>query len=593
MLVQLQIENVAIIEKLDITLSEGFNVLTGETGAGKSIIIDSLNALLGSRISRELIRSGVEKATVQGLFSYSGSFQESSARPEHFGSAGSRANGSSSQDRVSSLSGLLESFGIPQEDQTVLISRTFTENGKNVCRVNGTMVTVGMLREIGQKLVDIHGQHDNQSLLRPETHIALLDLFSGEELLRMKMEYQKELEKLNGLRAKLKSLSGGGKERERTMDMLRFQINEIERAGLTAGEDQELERQSRILAHAEEIIAAFSNAYELIQGDDGENKSALDKLGLSLEAIQKIEELNPAYALIAAGLTETQEKLSDISREMRLVRDDMEYDPRLHKSIEERISSIQSLKRKYGETIDDVLGFLKNAKERLEEMEKSEELIKVINGDIESTEKSLHKKCAELNRLRCRAAKVLEAGISKELADLEMPKTQFTVSIISCPDEGFNQDGTDKVEFLFSSNPGEPVKPLSKIASGGEMSRVMLAVKSILADIDAVPTLVFDEIDAGVSGKAASKVGEKLKAVAGRHQVICITHHAQIASLADAHYLIRKKEQLGRTLTFVSRLEADARENEITRLLSGEHMTDAARTLARELLKNDRKAKKL
>ncbi|MCX7773133.1 MAG: DNA repair protein RecN [Clostridia bacterium] len=560
MLLQLQIENVAIIEKLNMTLSEGFNVLTGETGAGKSILIDSLNALLGSRVSRELIRSGADKATVQGLFSHG---------PE--------------------LNQVLSEFGLEAgEDETILISRTFNEAGKNICRVNGSLVTVAMLKEIGQRLVDIHGQHDNQSLLRPETHITLLDLFAGGKLTELKKAYQTELQELHSLRARLKGLSGEGKERERTMDMLRFQIEEIERAGLTPGEDEELERQSRVLSHAEEIIESFANAYEWVKGGDSEEQSALDKLGDALEAIQKVEDIDPDYAGICATLEEVQEKLSDLSRHIRQVRDSMEYDPRLHKSVEERISLIQGLKKKYGEGIPEILSFLGQAKARLDEMERSEELILELKARIDRAEKSLHKQCDQMNALRKEAAKLLQKGILKELADLEMPKTQFEASVISCPEEGFTEDGTDRVEFQFSPNPGEPLKPLSKIASGGEMSRVMLAVKSILAGIDAIPTLVFDEIDTGVSGKAASKVGEKLKAVARGHQVLCITHHAQIASLADAHYFIRKAEQAGRTVTSVQVLEEQQREDEITRLLSGEQATEAARSLARELLKNGR-----
>lgn len=557
MLHQLQIENVAIIDKLQLTLFDGFNVLTGETGAGKSILIDSLNALLGSRVSRELIRSGAEKATVQGLFSHG-----------------------------SELNSLLEELGIePQEDGTLLISRTFTESGKNICRVNGTMVTVAMLKDIGQRLVDIHGQHDNQSLLRPETHIELLDLFSGEELLKEKTAYQAKLQEYQTLKAKLKSLSGEGKERERTLDMLRFQIDEIERAGLTLGEDEELMRQSSILSHAEEIIEALALAYERVRGEDSEEESALDKLGTALNALQRIEAYDSQYASFSNTLTEIVDKLTDLSRELRYSRDGMEYDPNHHKMIEERISLIQGLKKKYGESIADILDFLKKARERLDEIERSEELIMALTQEIKVLEEDLHKRCATMNALRQKTARILEKGIAKELADLEMPKTQLAVMIESCPQEGFTPEGTDRVEFVFSPNPGEPLKPLSKIASGGEMSRVMLAIKSMLADTDAIPSLVFDEIDTGVSGKAASKVGEKLKNLARGHQVLCITHHAQIASLADVHYLIQKGEQSGRTLTSVTLLDDGDREKEITRLLSGEHVTDAARSLARELLK--------
>jgi len=559
MLIQLDVENIAIIDKLNIPLFKGFNVLTGETGAGKSIIIDSLNALLGSRVSKELIRSGSDRAFVQGLFS-----------------------------DTDSLNDLLENFGIePQDDGNLLISRTFTESGKNICRVNGAMVTVSMLKEIGQRLVDIHGQHDNQSLLRPETHIELLDLFAGEELEEVKKEYRSLLDKLNELKSKLRSLSGEGKERERTIDMLRYQINEIESANLHPGEDDELRRQSMILSHTEEIINAFSQAYQLIRGEERDDQSALDKIGLSLDLIRKVESLDPEYESIGNTLGELEERLVDISRDIRRIRDRTEYDPNLHRSIEERISLIQGLQRKYGETINDVLTYLDNAKQRLDEIERSEELILAIKKEIQSVEQDLHVRCGILSKLRNEAAKQLEKGILKELGDLEMPRTQFLVSIASCPEEGFNDNGTDRVEFLFSPNAGEPLKPLSKIASGGEMSRCMLAIKTILAEIDAIPTLVFDEIDTGVSGKAASRLGEKLKAVAGSHQVICITHHAQIASQADKHYLIEKKEKDGRTLTGVRLLDGEAREEEITRLLSGEHATEAARKLARELLNQE------
>ncbi|NLM75154.1 MAG: DNA repair protein RecN [Clostridiaceae bacterium] len=557
MLVQLQIENVAIIEKLIISMSKGFNVLTGETGAGKSILIDSLGALLGSRISRELIRSGANKATVEGIFLYENN----------------------------EIDTLLESYGIePQEDGTLIISRTFTEYGKNICRINGSLVTVSVLKEIGEKLVDIHGQHDNQSLLRPETHIEILDLYAGSELEKVKNEYKTVLEGYRALNKRLKSLTGEDRERERTMDMLRYQIKEIERAGIYPGEDEELEQQSRILSHAEEIISSFSKAYSWIYGDDSYEESALDKVSMSVNAIEEVENIDSQYGSICTSLREVEEKLKDISTEMRYIRDSIEYDPEVHKSIEERISLIQELKRKYGETIEEILKFLDEAKKRLDEMERSEEIIENIKKEICEKEKILHKLCEKMNGIRKEYGKKLSENITRELSELEMPKTRFEVMIESRPEDGFTEDGTDKVEFLFSPNIGENLKPLSKIASGGEMSRVMLGIKSIIADIDAIPTLVFDEIDTGVSGRAASKVGEKLKSVARNHQVICITHHAQIACLADNHYLIQKEEKAGRTLTNVEWLDQQGRENEITRLLSGEHATETARNLARELL---------
>ncbi|NMA64649.1 MAG: DNA repair protein RecN, partial [Clostridiaceae bacterium] len=368
------------------------------------------------------------------------------------------------------------------------------------------------------------------------------------------------------------------------MDMLRYQIHEIESAGIYKGEDEDLEQQSRILSHAEDIISSFSKAYSWIYGDDNYEESALDKLNMSISEIEEIESIDKQYNLIFSSLIEVQEKLKDISTEIRNIRDSVEYDPELHRSVEERISVIQGLKRKYGESIDEILDFLSKSKNRLNEMERSEEIIASLKKEIAEKEKILHRFCENMNRIRKGYGLKLAAQISQELKDLEMPKTRFEVMVESRPEEGFGENGTDKVEFLFSPNAGEALKPLSKIASGGEMSRVMLGIKSIIAGIDAIPTLVFDEIDTGVSGKAASKVGEKLKSVADSHQVICITHHAQIACLADSHFLIKKEEKKGRTLTSVELLDQDGQESEITRLLSGEHATETARSLARELL---------
>lgn len=556
MLLQLEIENIAIIEHLNIALEPGFNVLTGETGAGKSILIDAINALLGSRVSRELIRSGTEKATVQGLFS-----------------------------KPPGLDSLLQEYGFETgDDDTLLISRTITDSGKNICRINGALATVAMLKEIGQRLIDVHGQHDNQSLLRVETHIQLLDLFAGDRLFTVKSAYQKELEELKERQARLRALMGEGRERERLMDTLRYQVEEIRQAALYEGEDEDLERRSRVLAHSEDIINAFSLAYEAIRGEDDHKACALDMVQSATEAIKRVESVDEAYASICSALDDIGERLGDLSRDIRRVRDNTEYDPALHRATEERISLIQGLKRKYGDTIPDILRYAEDAAKRLDELEHNEELIESIRAEIKAIEASLTEKCREMNSLRKQAAERLGEGIMKELSELEMPKTVFKAEVNSVPELGFTADGTDQVEFLISPNPGEPLKPLSKIASGGEMSRVMLAVKAMLADMDSIPTLIFDEIDSGVSGKAASSVGEKLRALAGKHQVLCVTHHAQIASLAHHHILISKDIRGDRTVTTVRQLRGKDREDEISRLLSGEHATDTARKLARELL---------
>ena len=556
MLLQLEIENIALIERLNITLEPGFNVITGETGAGKSILIDAINALLGSRVSRELIRSGAEKATVQGLFS---------KPPE--------------------LDPILREYGFETgDDDTLLISRTITDSGKNICRINGTLATVAMLKEIGQRLIDIHGQHDNQSLLRVETHIQLLDLFAGERLFSVKSAYQEELEQLRACQARLRSLMGEGRERERLMDTLRYQVEEIRQAALYAGEDEELEKRSRILAHAEDIINAFSIAYEAIRGEEGQGVGALDMVQSAMEAIKRVESVDESYSSICSALDDISDRLGDLSREIRRIRDGTEYDPNLHRATEERISLIQGLKRKYGETIPDILRYAEDAANRLDELEHNEELIESIKEEIKAIEARLTEKCSEMHGMRVQAAEKLAEGIMKELSELNMPKTVFKVAVNSVPELGFTDDGTDQVEFLISPNPGEPLKPLSKIASGGEMSRIMLAIKVMLADMDSVPTLIFDEIDSGVSGKAASKVGEKLRELAGKHQVLCVTHHAQIASLAHHHILVAKEIKGEKTVTSVRQLTGQDREDEISRLLSGERATDTSRKLARELL---------
>ena len=506
---------------------------------------------------RELIRSGAEKATVQGLFS-----------------------------KPPGLDPILREYGFETgDDDTLLISRTITDSGKNICRINGTLATVAMLKEIGQRLIDIHGQHDNQSLLRVDTHIRLLDLFAGDRLFAVKSAYQKELEDLKAHQARLRALMGEGRERERLMDSLRYQVEEISQAALYDGEDEELERQSKILAHAEDIINAFSMAYEAIRGEDDHKAGALDMVQSALEPLRRVESVDKSYAAICSALEDISERLGDISWDIRRIRDNTEYDPALHKATEERISLIQGLKRKYGETIPEILRYAEDAAKRLDELEHNEELIESLKARIKDIEASLNEKSREMNGLRVQAAERLAKGIMKELAELEMPKTIFKVAVNSVPELGYTTDGTDQVEFLISPNPGEPLKPLSRIASGGEMSRVMLAVKVMLADMDSIPTLIFDEIDSGVSGKAASSVGEKLRALAGKHQVLCVTHHAQIASLAHHHILIAKDIKGEKTVTMVRQLKGQEREDEISRLLSGEHATDTSKKLARELLK--------
>lgn len=556
MLLTLQIENIAIIEHLELSLESGFTVLSGETGAGKSILIEAINALVGGRTSRELIRTGAERASVQGLF----------RMPEM-------------------LSPLLETLGIePDGDGTLLLQRMFTDSGRNACRINGSLVTAGALRSVGEKLLDIHGQHDSQSLFRPETHIEWLDAYAGEDLRNAKAQYAEDFAQYRLWREEWRRASGSERERERRMDMLRFQLDELDKASLKPSEEIELEKKSLILAHTENIVASFSEAYELLTGEAAGEFGARERVRRSGSALRRVAHISKDFADMADQLFEVSEHLDDLSRDVVDIRDGTEFDPRLRDQIEDRLIFLQAIRKKYGETVDECIRYREDIRNQLAQLADVENLIARHTERLEAQTGLLRDRCAVLSRLRCEAAGRLAVGMSGHLADLEMPKAIFEATVVQEPDREFDDNGLDRVEFLFTANLGEPLKPLSRIASGGEMSRVMLAIKSMLADVDRLPTLVFDEIDAGVGGKAAQKVGEKLAAMAASRQIICVTHHAQIASLADHHHVIGKEQSEGRTRTRVAKLSGQAREDEITRLLSGAHRTETAHGLARELL---------
>jgi DNA repair protein RecN (Recombination protein N) len=556
MLLTLQIENIAIIEHLELSLENGLTVLSGETGAGKSILIEAINALVGGRTSRDLIRTGAERASVQGLF----------LMPD-------------------TMPPLLETLGIePSGDGTLLLQRSFTDSGRNACRINGSLVTAGVLRAVGEKLLDIHGQHDNQSLFRTETHIGLLDAFAGETFRKGKQRYDEEYAKYRQWREELRQVSGSERERERRIDMLRFQLDELDKASLKPGEDVELEKRSLLLAHAETIVASFAEAYEMLSGEASGEAGARDRVRRSVTVLRRVAHVSKDFADMADQLSEISERLDELSREVVDVRDGTEFDPHLRDRIEDRLSFLQAIRKKYGESVDECIRYRDDTRIQLAQLADAETLIAGYTQRLKEQTDLLHGLCADLSRLRREAAGRLAAGMSLQLADLEMPKALFEAAVVPETEREFDENGLDRVEFLFTANLGEPLKPLSRIASGGEMSRVMLAIKTMLADVDRLPTLVFDEIDAGVGGKAAQKVGEKLAELAASRQILCVTHHAQIASLADYHHQIGKEQSEGRTRTRVSRLSGQALEDEITRLLSGAHRTETAHGLARELL---------
>lgn len=566
MLLQLEINNIALIDKISMEFGNGLNVLTGETGAGKSIIIDSIKDILGARFSRELIRTGTEKSMVQALF-----------RTQKY-----------------EVTELLEQSGMePEEDGTLVITRENTMNGRNTCRINGRITTVSNLKNMGENLIDIHGQHDNQSLLRKDYHIELLDMFTGGKIDVLKEKYGSLMKRRREIKTKLKNFVTDDEQRNKKIDFLKFQIDEIKKSNLSPGEEEELEKQKDILSNAENIIKVLAGSYELLFSGTKNTHSARDIINESLEKIIEIEDYSDKYSTFSERLQDITYRLEDITEEIRKERDMVEYDPQELERIEERLNMIYGLKRKYGSTIEDILDYCHNIEHELEDLVSNDELIEKLNKELDEVEKKLYETAKKLNSQRKKAAKVLESKIGTELAELEMKKAKFKVDIKFDKDNKvrFMPDGMDKVEFLFSPNIGEPLKSLSKIASGGEMSRIMLAVKTILADVDRIPVLIFDEIDMGVGGRVAQKVGEKLAELSGKHQVICITHLPQIACMADNHYFVEKYTEGKVTKTRVMKLEGRSRKEGIARLLGGTKITDITLEHADEMLENANKFK--
>lgn len=563
MLIQLSVENIAIIEKLAIEFEDGLNILTGETGAGKSILIDAINALLGGRVSRDIIRLGEDKAKVEAVF-----------------------------EIPDKLINMLNDMGIePSGDGTVVISRQFSVSGKNICRVNGALVTVAQLKEIGEYLIDIHGQHDNQSLLRSQAQVTYLDMFSGRILLQEKEIYQNVLKRYNEVNRKISELRKMEKERARLEDLYRYQAKEISAACLKKGEDIELERKSSLISNAEGIMQAFSSAYLNLAGDENNIPGALDLIQQAQAAIEGISGIDAEFEKISSNLLEAVDRLTELTREIRLKKESINYDPKQQQEIEERLALIGTLKRKYGNTIEEIIEYGSFIQQKLEEVSDTESLLKKLNAEKSSLEIELYSKACQIHDMRVKAADELKEKVTKELMDLEMEKAEFKVDIQFDQNRSYNENGLDIIEFLISPNPGEGLKPLNRIASGGEMSRIMLAIKTILADVDETGVLIFDEIDTGVGGKAALKVGEKLLQVSAKHQVICITHHAQIASLAKAHYLISKKTDKKRTIAILEKLDGNEREKEIARLLSGEE-NKSTTMLAKEMIEKGKTLRK-
>ncbi len=549
MLSQLFIQNIAVIEKVQVTFEKGLNVFTGETGAGKSIVIDAINAVLGNRTSRELVRTGAPKALVTALF---------------------EEIGDETKEQLLSLG-----FE-PEEDGSLLLSREISSDGKTSCKIGGRPATVSILREVAQSLINIHGQHDSQSLLQPEQHLGYIDQF-GKTAALLK-EYRLEYAYYAELQRKLHQLRTDEREKAQRMDLLSYQINEISAAALLPGEEEDLQTAKKKMQNSAKIVEALHVTHDLLQGAE-ESDGILSMLDQAQEQIQILEAYYPQ--LKSDRILDIRYELEEVEETLRDALSDAEMDPAELDRIEERLDLIFRLKRKYGGSVEEILNFADQAQQVLDSITHAEELQSKLEKEESQSKERLMGLAKRLSEKRKAAAKLFEKQVCAELAFLDMPSVRFFVhSETDKPDE----TGVDRMEFYISTNPGEPPKPIGKIASGGELSRIMLSLKNVIAEGDRVGTLIFDEVDTGVSGRAAQKIGRKLKQASSGRQIICVTHLAQVAAFADTHLLIAKTVQDGRTFTTVQALPQEERVRELARIMGGESITPTVLASARELI---------
>ena len=549
MLSALHIENIAVIECADIAFHRGFNVLSGETGAGKSIIIDAISAILGERTYREVIRTGADKAFVCAVF-----------------------------DGVPELP-WFEQTHTPSEDQ-LMIQREIYLDGRNICRVNGQLVSVSMLRQLGQQLISIHGQHDSQQLFDEERHLLFLDSFAEDE--EALEDYRTVFAEVRTLRAEIERLSVDDSEKLRRQETLEYQIKELENAALKPGEDEALESRQKLLVNSEKLVTSFNDAVSSLYGDESVS-GAIDGLFDAKYALDAASRLDDRGAEFAERIQQLIYTAQDVAEELKDYRDGFSYSDDELEQIGARLDLIHRLRRKYGANCEDMLAYLASAKNELDEIAFSDEKKAQLEKKLSSVTKTAKEKAERLSDIRHKAAAELERQIAAELADLNMPKVAFVCEFTEVP---LCPDGADGVRFLMSANLGESLKPLSKVASGGELARIMLALKNVMAKQDAVQTMIFDEVDAGVSGRAAQKVAEKLLSVSEGRQVLCVTHLPQIAAMAENHLLISKSERNGRTYTQVDVLDTDGRTAELARMIGGAEITDTTLRSAREMLRD-------
>lgn len=549
MLTSLKIENVAIIESAAIEFGCGLNVLTGETGAGKSIVIDSINTILGERTSRDIIRTGAQSAKVYAVF------EDVNERVRNF----------------------LDENGIDCEDGVLIINRTLSREGKNVCRINGAPVTVSMLREIGGELIDIHGQHDNQSLLSPEKHCGFVDSFAGNADLIT--DYREKYGRLCEIRRKLKKLTTDESSKSQRIDFLTYQIDELEKAEITIGERDELKARKSLINNSQKVVESLNIAYEALKADEAGIDMITDAESEIANASAYMEMLGEA----SEKITDIRYELEDIAETVRDAMTEVDFDPSELEDIDERLDLLYRLSKKYGDTEEEMLEYLEKARAELDNIAFSEERVKELQKQEKEALVETETAACKLTESRKTAGEKLSNAICSELEFLDMPNVRF---VVKCSDIGLTENGKDEIEFLISANAGEEPKPLAKIASGGELSRIMLAIKNVLAETDGVDTMIFDEIDTGVSGRAAQKIAMKLRSASKGRQVICVTHLAQIAAQGDVHLYISKSVSDGKTYTNIKSLIEEERVAEIARIMGGMEITKLQLESAREMLAN-------
>lgn len=555
MLKELAIRQFAIIDELHIDFDQGFHVLTGETGAGKSILIDALGLIMGGRASSEFVRHGAKKAEIEAIFEL---------------------------EAKHPLWQQLEEWGITDEEGDLFIRRDISSNGKSTCRINGRLVTVAMLRQIGTKLLNICGQHEHQSLLHIDEHLTWLDQFAGEEVRQLRKQYQEKYDRFRQVEKEIRELTQKEETIEQQLDYYQYQNNEIAAASLTEGEEEELTQEKERLTHMEKLMSHTHLAYDLLEGEE----KGLDFLRQAVTEVEAIAQIDPSMASMAETIQSAYYQLEEASRQLSMYRDTLEFEPERLNEVQERLYLIEQLKRKYGNSIPEILKYQQKIQQTLDHLQSLDTSMDQLTAERDQLFEECQQLADELTKLRRKAAQRLEAEVEKELRELNMGSTVFHVAFFPTKyrEVPLGENGQDLIEFQIAPNPGEPLKSLSKIASGGELSRIMLALECIFSDLHPVQTIVFDEIDTGVSGRTAQAIAERIALLAEKNQILCVTHLPQVACMADRHYLIYKEAVDDQTKAYVKKLDRESRTLELARMLGGVEVTEKTKQHAEEML---------